>query len=305
MYDKKVNVVMSVYKPNIEYFKKQLISIDSQTYENIEVLIWNDCPEETLDYEFIKSCIKRFDVKIFQAKENLGYVKAFEKLTDIANAEYIAYCDQDDIWLSDKIEIQVASLVENKAVLATCDRMIIDENDNITVNSIRHDKKEREACWSSGDDITKYAIFSCYSIGMATVVRADIAKACIPFPLETAHDKWLTMCSSYMGKVCFVDKPLVKYRRHSSNESGVLSKITSKEEYYKERVDCAYRLTDIFLKKFPDFKDKYEVSEFAKARYEKNIFKIFKYRYLSPTIAKAEIVLKFMPNFIFRRMIAR
>lgn len=40
---KKVDVLMSVYNPDMNYLKEQLISLNNQTYENMEILIFDDC----------------------------------------------------------------------------------------------------------------------------------------------------------------------------------------------------------------------------------------------------------------------
>lgn len=298
----KVTIVMSVYKPDIIHFKKQLDSLDQQNYDNIEILIWDDCPGNYIDENIIKTSIKRFPYKIIRAKENLGYIKAFERLTELAEGNFIAYCDQDDIWESNKISTCVNELVNQHAVLTTCDMAIIDKDDKVIRESVRKSSRLAANRWNSGDDITKYAVFSCYCTGMTIVMKTDIAKKCLPFPISSAHDKWLAMCASVMGKVLFIDKALVKYRRHDNNVSGILSGINSKQGYYRERTDCAFQLVKCFVEKFPDFKDNYEILAFGKARFHRNIVDIFKYRYLSPQIAYFEIMLKFMPNFLFKKI---
>lgn len=134
------------------------------------------------------------------------------------------------------------------------------------------------------------------------MIKSNIAKKCIPFPIETGHDKWLGICASAVGKVAYIDKPLAYYRRHPNNVTGTFSGVNSKKQYYEQRSDCAFALANKFINKFPSFKDNQEIISFAEARYKKNIFKIFKYRKLAPRIAWFEIFLKFTPDFIFKRL---
>lgn len=296
----KVTILMSVYNPCLTYFKKQLESLNNQDYNNIELLIWDDDPKNNIKESVIKSYITNFPYKIIRAKKNLGYVKAFEELTKLANSEFIAYCDQDDIWENNKLSICISELIKQNAVLSTCDRTIIDKDDNIIISSIRHSSNTPEITWNSGDDITKYAIFSCYTTGMTIVMRTSTAKACLPFPSESAHDKWIGACASVMGKVLFIDIPLVNYRRHKNNVSGILSDINSKNEYYDKRVVPIFKLTQIFAQKFPNLKDNNEILKFADARYNRKVLTMFKYRYLSPLVTKFEILLKFTPNSLFK-----
>ena len=42
----KIIIAMAVYKPNLNFFKQQLKSIDEQDYKNMELLIWNDSPND-------------------------------------------------------------------------------------------------------------------------------------------------------------------------------------------------------------------------------------------------------------------
>ena len=296
----KVTILMSVYNPCLTYFKKQLESLNNQDYNNIELLIWVDDPKNNIKESVIKSYITNFPYKIIRANKNLGYVKAFEELTKLANSEFIAYCDQDDIWENNKLSICISELIKQNAVLSTCDRTIIDKDDNIIISSIRHSSNTPEITWNSGDDITKYAIFSCYTTGMTIVMRTSTAKACLPFPSESAHDKWIGACASVMGKVLFIDIPLVNYRRHKNNVSGILSDINSKNEYYDKRVVPIFKLTQIFAQKFPNLKDNNEILKFADARYNRKVLTMFKYRYLSPLVTKFEILLKFTPNSLFK-----
>ena len=47
----KVVIALSIYKPNLKWLEELLISLNNQTYQNIELLVWNDCPEDNFDYD--------------------------------------------------------------------------------------------------------------------------------------------------------------------------------------------------------------------------------------------------------------
>ena len=71
---------------------------------------------------------------------------------------------------------------------------------------------------------------------MALMLDASAAKSMIPFPESTAHDLWLTLGCSELGKCSFTMTPLVKYRRHGGNETGFLAGVSSKDDWYSTRV---------------------------------------------------------------------
>ena len=110
--DKLVSVIIATYNHNIIWFEKQLNSINNQTYSNIEIILLDDSSvnEKYLDIIETTVIIKRFPVRIYRNDENLGSNKTFEKLVNLASGDYLAFCDQDDIWSDDKIEVLVSEI---------------------------------------------------------------------------------------------------------------------------------------------------------------------------------------------------
>lgn len=105
MNGKKVNILLSVYNPNVTYLVEQLKSIDNQTYPNIELLIFDDCVSKRCDVGIFKKTLNNVKYRILPyKKKNMGYVKAFEYLVEQADGNYIAFCDQDDIWVRLKLK---------------------------------------------------------------------------------------------------------------------------------------------------------------------------------------------------------
>ena len=95
-----VSILLAVYKPNETWFIEQLISLNEQTYDNIELLVYDDCPDFPVNEDIIKKYITKFSYTLIRGIENEGSNKAFEELTKEAKGELFAYCDQDDIWES-------------------------------------------------------------------------------------------------------------------------------------------------------------------------------------------------------------
>lgn len=107
-----ITIVMAVYEPNMQWFKEQLLSLEAQTYPNLELIIRDDC-SPTVPFEQIcecaATCIRSFPYEISRNERNVGSNQTFEWLTQQARGEYIAYCDQDDVWLSEKNRNAVSS----------------------------------------------------------------------------------------------------------------------------------------------------------------------------------------------------
>ena len=295
----KVDILLSVYNPNLQYLEEQLKSLDNQSYDNIEIIIYDDCIEKRCDASIFDKCIKKKRYRLLPySSKNLGYTKAFEYLVKASDGKYVAFCDQDDVWDVEKIEKSVACIERENTLVVTTDRRIIDQ-DGVVVNpSIRNSSNKKYDTWKSFEDIGKYNFFTTCTIGMCMLMDGDFVRGIIPFSEYTGHDKWVTACAAAYGKVSFLEEVLASYRRHGKNVSGVLNGISSKKDYIKERVEPHLNLVEEFDKRYPGYDGIKEALEFANARKNGNIIKIYKYRYLAPDIARFEIVFACIPDFL-------
>lgn len=295
-----IGILMSVYKPDFDYFAQQLDSINLQNYPNAVLYVRNDFPSDTTIEPFVRKHLDNFPVVFLPSTKNIGYVASFEALVKNADEDVFVFCDQDDIWEQGRLTRAVDYMLETGAVLVTCDRSIIDANGEIIEASFRDSHpKAYEVNWNTGDDITVRAASSCHSIGMATMVRADIAKQALPFPSHTAHDLWVALIASELGKVAFLTDCLVKYRRHGENVSGTLTNVATKQDWIDTRVAPRLMTAREFCFRFPNSIHANKIAAFAHARETGSVWFLFKHRKASPAIAWFEIALHIVPTPIF------
>ena len=298
---KTVDIVLSIYNPNLNYLKKQLESLNTQDYPDTHIYIYDDCVTKKTDTKIFEETLTNVPYTIIPSEDhNLGYVKAFEKLVKCTTGDYVAFCDQDDIWFSHKISKCVETLEKEGTLLVASEKQIINENDDIVKERSRENSKKNYDNWHSYDDIMKYTSIICYAVGMTIVVDGKLVRSIIPFSPNTGHDKWALICASAEGKVSFIEEPLVQYRRHGKNVSGTLVGVNSKEDYVQTRVLPNVRLLEDIKKKYPNNKNIYELDKFVSARLNHNVIDLWKYRYLAPDVAKFDMLIAMMPNFIFK-----
>lgn len=307
-----VSILLAVYKPNEKWLIEQLISLNEQSYNNLELIVYDDCPEHPVNEELFNRNITNFSFKIIRGIENKGSNIAFEELTKVGNGEYFAYCDQDDIWEKDKISVMMEKFNDEEVTLVCCDLSIIDENSKKTHESIKDIRKR--IVYKSGYGLAKDLLISNFVTGCAMIVRKDIALKAIPFLYELVHDQWIAIISALNGKIEFIDERLVKYRQHSSNQTGILKDVYDKKSYYEKRIDDFYNRYLSYKTRIGDIE---EVKEYinetilwieARRRYSKRIsFKdlkiMIKYRNFHKVSILIEIVLPFIPNFMFKYII--
>lgn len=113
--DKMVSVCIPAFNAE-DYINDALISLLNQSYNNIEIIILDDCSTDNT-VEIINSYLSLFnDIKFIKNDINIGYLESFNKLLSHTNGEYICFLDADD-WISkDKILLQVEFLNKNKDI---------------------------------------------------------------------------------------------------------------------------------------------------------------------------------------------
>lgn len=297
-----VSILLALYKPNEAWLIEQLTSLNDQTYTNIELVVYDDCPEFPTDEELFKKYITKFKYSLFRGKDNKGSNKAFEELTKIANGDFFAYCDQDDVWEKDKIELLLNLIKKENSALAYSDMSVIDKNSILVAKTLQEVRPRLKYIY--GDKLYFKAFFSNCIAGCCMLVDKEMAKKSIPFSEVTVHDQWICIIASFYGKISFIDKQLVKYRIHGNNQTGILSGVYTKKDYYNIRlIPLKQRIIEI--KEFISCEALNEIEKFYEARVNRDILKIFKYRYLSKKEAYFEIIIKFIPNWLFKIIINR
>ena len=103
-----IAILMAVYEPRLDWLQEQLRSLEQQTYPNLRLYLRDDC-SPTVSIQEIQSCVQAcilsFPYELYRNEMNLGSNKTFELLTQEADGGYFAYCDQDDIWLPEKLNV--------------------------------------------------------------------------------------------------------------------------------------------------------------------------------------------------------
>ena len=235
----RITVAMALYRPNMKWLAEELESIERQTYRDFCVIAWNDCPEDTYDYEsFFREHMPSIPFRIVGGERNLGTTCAFEKLTEMAETPYIAYCDQDDIWCEDKLEVLLETIETERADLVYSDLMVIDADSKMIASHLS-EVKPRQIIYS-GKDVLLHLLGKSFVYGCTTIMKTETAQAALPFPKCEFHDRWLAVYAAATGKIVIAPKPLVKYRIYGGNQSSVLAGIEDKESYYRKRIIQQY-----------------------------------------------------------------
>jgi glycosyltransferase involved in cell wall biosynthesis len=124
----KVSVIIPTYN-RFKYLLNTIKSVKEQTYPNIEIIVVNDksIQKEYYDYDWESNNIKIIHLEK-NSKDIFGYACAggYQRNFGIekATGDYIAFCDDDDIWFPNKIELQLKAMRETGCKMSSTDGLI-------------------------------------------------------------------------------------------------------------------------------------------------------------------------------------
>lgn len=309
-----VSILMAVYEPRMDWLREQLDSLEAQKYPNLRLYIRDDC-SPTVPFEDIRSlvaeCIRSFPYEIRRNERNMGSNLTFQALTEEAEGEYFAYCDQDDVWLPEKLEVLQAEMERSGALLVCSDMYIIDGDGKRVADSIT--KVRRHHVFRSGDDLAAGLLFHNFVTGCTMLVDAGTAKDAVPFCPYMVHDHYLALWAAERGSVLSLDRRLIRYRVHGGNQTGLLAGVKDKATYGEKRIASMERRLYWLMDHFPCGDELRQVisdgEEWAAAR-ERNWsgdggkMVILKYRYFSKLVSYFEVLASWAPEWIFRVFIS-
>jgi len=123
----KVSVVIPTYN-RFKFLLNTIKSVKEQTYSNIEIIVVNDCStqQEYYEYGWTKNNIVVLHLEK-NSKSIFGYACAGfvrNKGIELSSGKYIAFCDDDDIWFPNKIEMQLKAMQETGCKMSSTDGLI-------------------------------------------------------------------------------------------------------------------------------------------------------------------------------------
>lgn len=198
-----ISILLSCYKSNKDYLKGQIDSIVNQTEKDWQLLVYNDNEDEKTRIEFSKFLNMFQDERIWYVLgKHLGYSKAYNYLLNKAEGEYICFCDHDDVWESDKLEIEKEYLDKHPDV------------DCVFGWLHWFGEKEKIEKFSIDDkDISKELPFW-QPVKQPTVMFRKDRFGAFDSPYDTAGDYWF-WSKHWDRHYHLIERVLINYRRHS------------------------------------------------------------------------------------------
>ena len=212
-----ISIALATYNGS-KFLQKQLNSILNQSMDDFEVVTCDDSSSDnTMDIlqDYANNDSR---IKVYQNETNLGFKKNFERILSLCKGEFIAFCDQDDIWEPNHLEILYKNIGENDCIGANS--LIIDEK-GVSQNKTLLEYWPIHVMPKNEKELFQHELYSNVIQGTASLIRASLIKQALPIPEDIKyHDYWFALVAGLNEKCKYIDDIVLKYRRHSNNASG-------------------------------------------------------------------------------------
>jgi glycosyltransferase involved in cell wall biosynthesis len=202
---------MAVYN-GMRYLNTQIDSILSELGVDDELVLIDDASDDG-SREWLVS-LKDVRIRLHLHDSNAGVRSTFEEGLRRARHDLVFLCDQDDVWLPGKRNAFIAEFDSDQRVLIVIsDAEVIDSNDRILASSFM-------ATRGGFKGRLQHTLVRNRYLGCAMALRRELVNAALPIPASVPmHDMWLGAIGSVLGRVRYIDRPLIRYRRHGGNVS--------------------------------------------------------------------------------------
>ncbi len=229
MGQEKVQVLLSAYQGE-QYLAEQLDSLLGQTWKNLEILARDDgSTDRTL--QILEDYSQKYSQIKYYAGKNIGVANSFFDLLKKADADYVAFCDQDDVWLEKKIEAAVRKLKKETGPALYCSNKILVDGKLCRLK--KQDMGRRRPGFGN-------AVVDCICTGCTAVMNRELAGILASKTPGHAilHDWWSYLAATYTGTVIFDRRAYILYRQHGKNvvgaKGGFWGAVQSKASYLKD-----------------------------------------------------------------------
>ena len=228
MNNAKVSILLATYNGQ-PYLSEQLESIFQQTCSDFWLYVRDDHSSD----ETIKIIAHYFDaperIRVHDSLGRLGLVGNFSRLLEAAcqdRGEYFLLGDQDDVWYPNKLadQLLLMQVLEEKypgqPLLIHSDMEVVDSS----LNQIHPSFMEYQNIRNEDRESLKVLLTQNFVTGCTVLVNRRLLDIALPIPGDAlTHDWWLALCAVTFGHIGYIDRPLLRYRQHGSNEIGAKS----------------------------------------------------------------------------------
>lgn len=219
-----IDIVMATYN-GAKFLPQQLESLEAQTHQDWRLLIRDDGSADKTTDIIHKFAARHPGKVVFFDNQNkrLGAKANFGQLLSVASADYVMCCDQDDVWMPDKIAKTLAKMQEMEQKYGKDIPLLVHTDSTVTDASLNVTHKSFGAVLKRNRDEPKFEKVLMQGViqGCTQMANRKLVEKASPVPKDAEmHDTWMGLVASATGHVGYLAEPTVLYRQHDANVYG-------------------------------------------------------------------------------------
>ena len=204
------------------FLSEQLDSLLEQTLMPQELIVCDDASEDgTLT--ILESFVRRasFPVRLYRNEKRIGIGPNFERAISLCTGEVIALCDQDDVWMPEKL-ILLSECFSTGAEWACCDARVVREDLTPLGYTLWERVKfcQQELNYARQGRFLEVLLKHCVVAGATLAFKSDLRDRLLPIPADWYYDAWLAAILAATSRVSVMEQPMQYYRQHDRNALG-------------------------------------------------------------------------------------
>ncbi|WP_310564800.1 glycosyltransferase [Hydrogenophaga sp.] len=219
----RISVAMATYNGE-KYLREQLDSLAKQTALPYELVVCDDGSKDgTVQIIREFAATAPFPVNIHINETNLGYSDNFLKAARLCQGDWIAFCDQDDVWMPRKFE-RVTQTIRSQAdhELMLIGHTSLVANDRLEPTGQRLPNFQRDSRDKRASNFGYFCIVGFSMIFRNKLINEIDATLRPRIHRENAsvppgHDQWIGLLANALGDMAFISEPLAIWRRHENS----------------------------------------------------------------------------------------
>ncbi|MEG0838869.1 MAG: glycosyltransferase family 2 protein [Hydrogenoanaerobacterium sp.] len=219
-----IAILMATYNGE-NYIEEQLNSLLAQTVQDFIVYIQDDCSTDDT-YSILKVYSRKYPNKFMVSRNELntgGAKNNFMQMMVKHHNDYVMLCDQDDVWLPNKIELALEKMMSlekkygvSEPILVHTDLTVVDSSLNITAKSFNGLMQIDPSRYT-----LRYLLVQNIVTGCTTMYNQALCNFLYATPqFLIIHDWWLALIAGAFGKIGFINEQTILYRQHENNQIG-------------------------------------------------------------------------------------
>ncbi len=217
----KIAILLATYNGE-KYLAEQLDSLLNQSFQNWCLYVHDDGSKDKT-VSILQEYAARYPDKIIliDAPSTGGAKNNFLFLLNVVDAPYFMFCDQDDIWLPEKIEKTyrwMKAVEQDKPALVFTDLRVVDQDGKVIAPRMSEYQKLNMKKSRAEDFLAENVVTGCTV--MINRQLADLARRATDPSKIIMHDWWMAIVAARFGVISCLDEPLILYRQHGINNIG-------------------------------------------------------------------------------------